>query len=138
MNKITAAGFVIYRDLGKGNIVFLGLIALPYFQKKNNGIYDIPKGRLDNNETPLEAALREVKEEAGLDIQKTDGGPFVYDRMSIWLAECFQEPEIGINPITKEKEHLGYKWLKPEELESQCLVYLKPSINWARKYLGDI
>ena len=54
------------------------------------------------------------------------------------LSEIQQIIEIGINPITKEKEHLGYKWLKPEELESQCLDYLKPSINWARKYLGDI
>tara|TARA_R110001583_G_scaffold186112_1_gene346653 strand:- start:278 stop:691 length:414 start_codon:yes stop_codon:yes gene_type:complete len=135
MNKITAAGFVIYRDLGKGNIVFLGLIALPYFQKKNNGIYDIPKGQIDKNETPIEAALREAKEEAGLTINSIDEGPFVYDKMSIWLAECFQTPTVGINPTTGIKEHLGYEWLKPETLENQCLDYLKPAIVWSRKIL---
>jgi 8-oxo-dGTP pyrophosphatase MutT (NUDIX family) len=138
MNNVSASGFVVYRDLGKGNIVFLGLIALPYFQKKNHGMYDIPKGQIDKNETPMKAALREAKEEAGLTINSIDAGPFVHDRMSLWLAECFQEPTIGINPSTGVKEHLGFDWVKPEVMEAQCLDYLRPAITWARKYLGDI
>jgi 8-oxo-dGTP pyrophosphatase MutT (NUDIX family) len=138
LNNISAAGFIIYKDTGIDNLLFLGLIALPSFQEKNNGIYDIPKGRLDPGETPLIAAVREVKEEAGLNIQTIDGGPYIYDRMTLWLAESFQEPSIGINPTTGAREHLGYKWLKPEELEHNCLDYLKPGIRWARKYLGDI
>tara|TARA_Y100001970_G_C13511686_1_gene498640 strand:- start:90 stop:506 length:417 start_codon:yes stop_codon:yes gene_type:complete len=137
MNKSTAAGFIIFRDKDVDDLLFLGLIALPEFQEKNKGIYDIPKGKLDPGETQLEAAIREAKEEAGIDITHLDSGPFSFDRMTLWLAESYQEPTIGYNPHTGEKEHQGYLWVSGEELEKNCLDYLRPGIQWARKYLGD-
>lgn len=33
---------------------------------KRNGVWDIPKGKLDEGETPSEAAVREIEEECGL------------------------------------------------------------------------
>ena len=137
MTEISAAGFIIYRNISPGNFIFLGLVALPRFQQKNNGIYDIPKGRIDPGELPLQAAIREAKEEAGIDITHLDSGPFTYDRMTLWLAESYQDPAIGINPTTLEKEHLGYEWVTGDTLENNCLDYLKPCIQWARNYLGD-
>ena len=92
---------------------------------KNNGIYDIPKGRIDPGETPLQCAIRESKEEAGIDITHLDSGPFCFDRITVWLTESYQKPCVGINPITCEKEHLGYAWLPGEVLEAQCLDYLR-------------
>ena len=138
MIEISAAGFIIFRKLESNKIVYLGLIALPEFQNKNNGIYDIPKGRIDLGEMPLETAVREAKEEAGIDITHLDSGPFTYDRMTLWLAESYQKPFIGINPITGIKEHLGYEWITGEKLENHCLDYLRPGVIWARNYLGDI
>lgn len=138
MSQISAAGFVIYKVNDKKNLVFLGLIALPQFQKKNKGIYDIPKGRLDPGEVPLTAAVREAKEEAGIDITHLDSGPFSFDKITVWIAESYQEPQICNNPITGAREHLGYAWLTGDTLEAQCLDYLKPGIQWARKYLGDV
>lgn len=140
MKEISAAGFIIFRDhrnKEEGRYLFLGLVALPIFQRKNFGIYDIPKGRLDPGELPLQAAVREAQEEAGIDITHLDSGPFMFDRMTLWLAESYQEPCIGVNPITGKKEHMGYSWVSGETLETQCLDYLKPGIIWARKYLGD-
>ena len=45
--------------------------------------------------------------------------------------------DIDKNPTTGIQEHLGYEWVKSEKMEAQCLDYLKPHIQWARKYLGD-
>jgi len=138
MNQNTsAAGIIVYQNHGADNLFFLGLIALPEFQTKNKGIYDIPKGRIDPGETPLECAIREAKEEALIDITHLDSGPFSYDKLTVWLAESYQEPKIGVNPTTGIQEHLGYEWINAEQMEAQCLDYLKPHIQWARKYLGD-
>ena len=133
----SAAGIIVYQDHGHDKLYFLGLIALPEFQTKNQGIYDIPKGRIDPGETPLQCAIREAREEATIDVTHLDSGPYTYDRLTVWLAESYQEPHIGVNPETKIQEHLGYEWVKSEQMEAQCLDYLKPHIRWARKYLGD-
>ena len=137
MEHQSAAGIIVYQDRGPKNLLFLGLIALPKFQKKNLGIYDIPKGRIDPGETPLQCAIREAKEEATIDITHLDSGPYSYDRLTVWLAESYQEPQIGINPTTGLKEHLEYNWVNGDVMEAQCLDYLRPHIKWARKYLGD-
>ena len=133
----SAAGIIVYQDQGPDKLYFLGLIALPEFQTKNQGIYDIPKGRIDPGETPLQCAIREAHEEATINITHLDSGPYSHNRLTVWLAESYQEPYIGINPETKTQEHLGYEWVKGEQMESQCLDYLRPHIQWARKYLGD-
>jgi len=134
----SAAGIIVYQSHGPNKLYFLGLIALPEFQTKNQGIYDIPKGRIDPGETPLQCAIREAQEEANIDITLLDSGPYTYDRLTVWLAESYQNPQIGVNPITNIQEHLGYEWVKSEQMETQCLDYLKQHIRWARNYLGDL
>ena len=133
----SAAGIIVYRDDGKDSLLFLGLVSLPEYQTNDQRIYDIPKGRIDPGETPLQCAIREAKEEATIDITHLDSGPYTFDRLTVWLAESYQEPYIGINPETKMREHLSYKWVKSDQMELKCLDYLKPHIQWARKYLGD-
>ena len=133
----SAAGIIVFQDHGPDKLYFLGLIALPEFQTKNQGIYDIPKGRIDPGETPLQCGIREAQEEATIDVTHLDSGAYTHDRLTVWLAESYQEPHIGVNPTTGIQEHLGYEWVKAEQMEAQCLDYLKPHIQWARKYLGD-
>ena len=133
----SAAGIIVFQDRGLEELYFLGLIALPEFQTKNNGIYDIPKGRIDPGETALQCAIREAQEEATIDITHLDSGPYTDDRLTVWLAESYQDPCIGVNPSSGIQEHLGYEWVKSETMEQYCLDYLKPHIQWARKYLGD-
>lgn len=136
MENSKAAGFVIYKVNDQKEIVFLGLEALPYFQKKNNGLYDIPKGKIDPGETAKEAAVREAKEEADIDIKAIEAGPYTYDKMTVWLSESYLEPKVGINPHTNQEEHLSCTWVKPDAMEAQCLDYLVPAISWAREHLG--
>ena len=40
--------------------------------KDFHGNYGFPKGHIENNETQIEAALREIKEEVGLDVSLDD------------------------------------------------------------------
>jgi len=134
----SAAGIIVYQNHGANQLYFLGLIALPEFQTKNHGIYDIPKGRIDPGESPLQCAIREAQEEAKIDITHLDSGAHTHDRLTVWLAESYQTPRIGVNPTTGIQEHLGYEWIKGDQMEAQCLDYLKPHIQWARKYLGDV
>ena len=129
-----AAGIIVFK-IEDNQFKFLGLKATPYFAKRSNGIYDIPKGKIDPGETPFECAKRECFEEAGIIPQKFVEGPHIHEGLFVWLAECYQEPKIGINPHTNLEEHIGYSWLTADELEKSCLDYLKPGIVWARKIL---
>ena len=40
---------------------------------RRNGFWDLPKGMIEINENTVDAALREVREETGIDITKDDG-----------------------------------------------------------------
>tara|TARA_A100001011_G_scaffold303469_1_gene317499 strand:- start:918 stop:1325 length:408 start_codon:yes stop_codon:yes gene_type:complete len=132
--KCYAAGVIIFK-IEENQFKFLGLKALPYFSKRSNGIYDIPKGKIDPGETPFECAKRECFEESGINVQVFVDGPHIHEGLYLWLAESYQKPKICINPHTKQEEHLGYTWLTGEQIEKDCLNYLQPGIKWARKIL---
>ncbi len=53
--------------------VFLIHLGGPYWQKKDLGVWSIPKGEYEDNESPLAAAQREFKEETGF----PSNGPFL-------------------------------------------------------------
>jgi len=74
--KEISAGGVIYKDEGAG--IKIALIAL-----KNKQIWALPKGKLERGESPDEAALREVKEETGLEGEiKSKIGDIAYEYYS--------------------------------------------------------
>ena len=49
-NNITASGIIIFRNKNN-NPEILGLVALPKHRKRSKGMYDMPKGRIDDGET---------------------------------------------------------------------------------------
>ena len=59
--KIVSAGLIL-----SDGISFLGC------KITGQDIYDIPKGKIDGDETPLEACIREVLEETGIIVNKLD------------------------------------------------------------------
>lgn len=73
-NKELSCGFIVI-DTNTEKI----LAAHP--TNKGN-IYDIPKGHIEENETELECAIRELKEETGISVSEnddiTDNGRFDY------------------------------------------------------------
>ncbi len=72
MPKISA-GLLLYREKGGILRVFLVHPGGPLWTKKDEGAWSIPKGLLDKDEDPLDAAKREFLEETGYTVP----GPFV-------------------------------------------------------------
>lgn len=68
-----AAGILLYRQRGSSVEVFLIHPGGPFWAKKDEGAWSIPKGEISENEDPLMAAQREFQEETGFSVQ----GPFI-------------------------------------------------------------
>jgi predicted NUDIX family NTP pyrophosphohydrolase len=62
---IHSAGLLLYRIRDRILEVFLVHPGGPFWEKKDLGVWSIPKGEIDDGEDPLEAARREFEEETG-------------------------------------------------------------------------
>ncbi len=63
--KFVSAGVLLWRE-GKGGVEFLLVHpGGPFFASKDEGVWSIPKGLLEEGEDPEKAALREFAEETG-------------------------------------------------------------------------
>ncbi len=67
MPKISA-GILIFRFISPYPEILLFHPGGPYWKNKDIGSWSIPKGELNKDETPIQAAERELKEETGIDI----------------------------------------------------------------------
>ncbi|HEY1458016.1 MAG TPA: NUDIX domain-containing protein [Solirubrobacteraceae bacterium] len=66
MANRTSAGLLVYRRAPSGAIeVLIAHMGGPFWARKDNGAWSIPKGEYDPSEDPLQAALREFEEELG-------------------------------------------------------------------------
>ena len=101
------------------------------------GHWDFPKGKQEKNEKEEQTALREIKEETGLeDIELIDsfhesikyfyknGEETVYKEVIFFLAETHAEE------IILSSEHIGYAWLSYDH------AYKKLTFNNAKELLG--
>jgi predicted NUDIX family NTP pyrophosphohydrolase len=62
----TSAGLVLFRERDDGALeVLLGHMGGPFWARKDEGAWSIPKGELEPGEEPRAAALREFAEELG-------------------------------------------------------------------------
>ena len=61
-----SAGFLLFREVLGHFEVLLAHPGGPYWAKKDDGAWSIPKGEFEEGEDPLSAAEREFKEETGL------------------------------------------------------------------------
>ena len=60
-----SAGLLLYRETARGVEVLLVHPGGPFWAKKDDGAWSIPKGEFEEGEDPLRAALRECEEELG-------------------------------------------------------------------------
>ena len=58
MKKVYSSGGIVFR---KNN----GIVEVLLVQKRDSGVWTLPKGHLDDDENEVEAAVREVREETG-------------------------------------------------------------------------
>ena len=63
----TSAGLLMYRRVGSELEVMLAHPGGPFFRNKDDGAWTLPKGELAEGEEPLACALREFREETGIE-----------------------------------------------------------------------
>ena len=88
MAEKRSAGILLYRRTGPELKVLLVHPGGPFWSKKDDGAWFLPKGELEAGEEPLAAALREFREELGsapppgtpasLDTVKNKSGKLIY------------------------------------------------------------
>ena len=66
MKPVISAGLLMYK-INQGVLeVLLGHPGGPYYVDRDEGVWSIPKGQAETNETLLDTAIREFAEETGL------------------------------------------------------------------------
>jgi predicted NUDIX family NTP pyrophosphohydrolase len=88
----TSAGLLLYRR-SPGLEVLLGHMGGPFWARKDDAAWSVPKGEYDPGEEPFAVALREFEEELGSPVPADDFLPLGEVRQSggkvltVWAAE---------------------------------------------------
>ena len=116
--KEKSAGFIVFtKENGEVKYLFL----------KIGGRLDFPKGNIEEGEDELAAALRELKEESGIDkirvipgfrkvlnyYYRRDDGTLVSKTLVLFLGETLEKN------VSISWEHEGFEWLGLEEAISR-------------------
>jgi len=117
--EIPAAGGLVKNQVG--SLLFI----------KRLGVWDLPKGKVEKNETPAEAAIREVEEECGLTdlkiIRQLDSTFHIYRSSYLpfpknlvlketkWFFMSYSGNEAPVPQVEEDIEEVA--WFAPEDLE---------------------
>lgn len=134
--RTLSAGVIPVRYAG-GERLYLMLRAFQY--------WDFPKGKVEPGEEPLDAACREVKEEAGItDLSFCWGfdffetGPYAQGKVAryyIGRTET-QRVTLGINPELGRPEHHEHRWVTDSEAFDLASPRVQEVLEWAEQLLG--
>lgn len=118
-----SAGILLYRYTDHRLEVFLVHPGGPFFAKKDDGAWSIPKGEFDESEDALTAARREFEEETGqaingnfirLDPIRQKGGKTVH----CWAVEGDIDHEAIVSNVFKmEYPYKSGKWVTYPEVD---------------------
>jgi NTP pyrophosphohydrolases including oxidative damage repair enzymes len=107
-----------FDEVSAGAVVFYRGDALEYLLLHYPaGHWDFPKGNIELGETPEKAALREIKEETGLDVELLPGFreevEYVYarERRRVRKKVIFFLARAPAKEVRLSWEHKGYVWL---------------------------
>jgi ADP-ribose pyrophosphatase len=86
-------------------------------QPSDYGLWCLPVGHVDKGEEIETAAVREVKEETGLDVRLIKEIALYHESAIKKVKHIFSAEIIGGELIAQEKEILDVKWLSFNEIE---------------------
>jgi 8-oxo-dGTP pyrophosphatase MutT (NUDIX family) len=107
--------------------------------------WDFPKGLCEDGETPLEAAIRELREETGIDTIRFDWGerfmetgPYSRGKTARYYLASTEEKNvvIGPSPDTGEPEHHEWRWVSFDEAYDLSAPRVREVVQWGRQIIG--
>ena len=107
--------------------------------------WDFPKGIREAGEDPMEAALREVGEETGIDDLVFDWGdrffetgPYSKGKVARYFLGITGKEDVvmGISPETGEPEHHEWRWVSFDEAYDLGSPRVRSIVQWARQVIG--
>jgi predicted NUDIX family NTP pyrophosphohydrolase len=107
MNK-KSAGILLYRHKGKSLQILLVHPGGPFWKNKDIGAWSVPKGEFSDEE-PLAAALREFKEETGMEID----GKF-----------------IPLSPVKQKSGKLIFAFALEHDIDTEKIVSNTFELEW--------
>ncbi|MCC5858418.1 MAG: NUDIX domain-containing protein [Ectothiorhodospiraceae bacterium] len=133
--RTLSAGVVVVRREDDGWRVLL-LRAFQY--------WDSPKGKVEEGETPLQGALREVEEETGiteldffLGQDYIETGPYAQGKVArYYIARTpSRRVVLGINPELGRPEHQEYRWVGFRTARKLASPRVRRVLDWAEQQL---
>jgi bis(5'-nucleosidyl)-tetraphosphatase len=107
--------------------------------------WDFPKGLVEPGEEPIDAALREVREETTLDdlsfdwgLEFMDTGPYNKGKISRYYIARSKETKIllPVNPELGMPEHHEACWVDYAKALTLVSPRLKPVVGWAHAIIN--
>jgi bis(5'-nucleosidyl)-tetraphosphatase len=107
--------------------------------------WDFPKGMVESGEEPLEAALREVKEESLIDDlefawgeSSTRTGPYSRGKVACYYVAVTRTVEVTlpVNPELGRPEHSEFRWVDFDEAMQLVSPRVRPVLHWAAQVMN--
>lgn len=112
MSSKQSAGILLFRKNVGDLEVFLVHPGGPFWKNKDEGVWSIPKGELNENEESLPAAIREFFEETG-----------------VLLSGDF----IPLNPVRLKSGKKVFAWALEKDIDSENILSNNFEIEWPPK-----
>jgi predicted NUDIX family NTP pyrophosphohydrolase len=149
-----SAGILLYRRKGGGIEVLLVHPGGPFWAKKDDGVWSIPKGLIESGEEAIVVARREFEEETGALLQGdlVPLGSFAQSRaktIEVWAAEGdFDPASLNSNTFSMEwpprsgrmqafPEVDRAQWFGPDAAFDKILKGQRPVIEGLLQRLAD-
>jgi predicted NUDIX family NTP pyrophosphohydrolase len=104
-----SAGILLFRQTNGSPEVLLVHPGGPFWKNKNIGAWSVPKGEFEDDEKPLIAAVRELKEELGIDV----AGDF-----------------IELLPRKQKSGKTIYSWALEQDMDADAIVSNTFELEW--------